>query len=149
MSITGYIVIGIVILLVILCYVLLMFAYIGCSKSYKTAFRNDAVILEILEEMKLATGSIAPGKPQYKKFGKYKISMYIDGEEFIREAELKNRKLKEGDHVEVRYSYDKKGNLDLESEALVSWLRGMFWASTAGIILGVVLAILKHNDMIH
>lgn len=145
MGIAGYIVIGLVILFLIVFYLGFMLAYIATSKSYKMAFRTDAVILEVLEEMKLATGSVTPGHPKYQRFGKYKVSIYVDDEEFIREAELKNRKLKAGDHVEVRYSYDKKGKLDLESEALVSWFTGMFWASTAGLILALVLAVLKYN----
>lgn len=145
MGIVGYVVIGIVILFLIVFYLGFMFAYIAASKSYKMASRTNAVILEVLEEMELATGSVTPGRSRHQKYGKYKVSIYVNGEEFIREAELKSRKLKAGDSAEVRYSYNKKGELELESEALVSWFTGMFWASTAGLILALVLALLKYN----
>ena len=86
--------------------------------------------------------------PRFRTFHKYKVSFWLDGKEYLEEAELKNCKLKVGDYIEVRYDISKKGKLQLESEAFLCWTREMAIGYTLGIVLGVVLSILKLNDII-
>ena len=148
MSIIGYIIIGIIIIILSLVYLLFLLSYIGSSKSYREAKRVNAIVEEELGNMKLATGSHSIGSPRYRTFYKYKVSFIVDGTEYIEEAELKESDLKVGDSVEVRYSISKKGKLSLESEAFLCWTREIAIGYILGIILGVVLSILKVNDII-
>lgn len=148
MNIVGYIILAICILFVLMIYALFLFGYIISSKNYRAAARTNATVIEILDEIKYATGEHSVGNVRYRKFQKYKVSLCIDGKEFIQEAELKNKKLAVGDIVEVRYDYDKKGKLYLESQALLCWLREMALGYTLGIIVGIVLSILKWKDLI-
>ena len=148
MSIIGYLVIGIVILFVLLIYILFLLAYLGASKSYREAIKTEAVIIEDLGDIKLATGSVAIGVPKFRRFHKYKVSYSVNGEEYIGDAELKNRKLNIGDVTEVRYSISKKGKVGLESEAYFCWTREMALGYTGGLILGIVLSILKVKGII-
>jgi len=148
MSWFGYLVIGIIIAVLLIVYVLFVLSYLGASKSYKEAKRINAVVKEDLGIMKLSTGSTAIGVPRFRTFHKYKVSFWLDGKEYLEEAELKNCKLKVGDYIEVRYDISKKGKLQLESEAFLCWTREMAIGYTLGIVLGVVLSILKLNDII-
>lgn len=148
MSLIGYIIIGIIIVIVSLVYLLFLLSYIASSKAYREAKRVNAIIQEDLGDMKLATGSTSIGSPRYRTFYKYKVSFVVDGTEYIEEAELKESDLKAGDSVEVRYSISNKGKLSLESEAFLCWTREMAIGYTLGIILGVVLSVLKVNDII-
>ena len=143
MSIVGYIVIGIVILFVLLFYLLFLISYIGSSKGWREAKRTDATILEDLGDMKLSTGSYAPGCPRFRTFHKYKVHYYVHGEEQIEEAELKNRKLKVGETVEVRYEISKKGKIQLKSEAFLCWTREMAIGMTLGIIVGITVSVME------
>lgn len=148
MSIAGYIVLGIVILFVLLFYILFVVAYLASSKGYREAKRTDATILEDIGDMKLSTGSHVIGCPRFRTFHIYKVSYYVNGEEQVEEAELRNRKLKVGETVEVRYNISKKGKIKLESEAFLCWTREMAIGYTLGIILGITLCVLKGKGMI-
>lgn len=144
----GYLVIGIIIVVMLLVYVLFVLSYLGASKSYREAKRINAVVKEDLGNVKLSTGSTATGVPRFRTFRKYKVSFWLDGKEYLEEAELKNCKLKVGESIEVRYDISKKGELKLESEAFLCWTREMAVGYTLGIALGVVLGILKLKDII-
>jgi len=148
MSVAGYIVIGIVILFLLLMYVLILIAYVGYSKAYKEAVKTQATILEDLGDMKMATGSLAIGVPRFRTFHKYKVSYFADGVEYTEEAELRKKTLNVGDVTEVRYNVSKKGKVSLESEAFLCWSREMAIGYTIGLILGVILSVLKINDVI-
>lgn len=148
MNIIGYIVLGIIIVIVLLIYVLFVLSYLGSSKSYRGAKRVNATIQEDLGDMRLAAGGQSIGTPRYRTFHKYKVLFFAEGKEYIEEAELKNCELKVGDSVEVRYSISKKGKVSLESEAFLCWTREMAIGYTLGIILGIVLSVLKVNDII-
>lgn len=148
MSIVGYIVIGIVILFLLMIYVLLLIAYIGYSKAYRGAIKTEAAIIEDLGDIKMATGSLAIGVPRFRTFHKYKVSYFANGVEHIEEAELRKNALNVGDVTEVRYNVSKKGKVSLESEAFLCWSREMAIGYTIGLILGVILSILKINDVI-
>lgn len=148
MSVAGYIVIGIVILFVLLVYLLFLLAYIVYSYRCKSAIRGQATIIEDLGDMKLATGSHAVGIPRFRTYHKYKVSLFVDGVEYIDEAELKDRALKIGDIIEIRYDITSKGKVELMSEAFLSWTREMAVGYTLGIIVGVVGSILHANGII-
>lgn len=148
MSIIRYIVIGIVILFVLLMYILFLLAYLGASKGYREAIKTEAIIIEDLGDIKLATGSVAIGVPRYRTFHKYKVSYSVNGVEYIDDAELKNRKLSVGDVTEVRYAISKKGKVSLESQAFLCWTREWAFSCTGGLILGIVLGILKVKGII-
>ena len=148
MSILGYIILGILIAILLLIYVLFVLSYLGSSKSYKEAMRTTATVIEDLGDLKMSVGSFAIGVPRYRTFHKYKVSFYLDGEQRIEEAELKNCHLKAGETTEIRYSISKKGKLLLESEAFLCWTREMAIGYTLGLVFGIVLAVLKLNGMI-
>ncbi len=148
MGIVGYIVLGIVILFLLLIYVMFLLSYITFAKSYKQAIRTNATIIEDLGDMKLTVGREGFGHKRYRTFRKYKVSYFVDGKEYIEEAELKNKEQKVGDVIEVRYGISKKGEVSLESEALLSWTREMAVGYTLGLILAVILCILKGFDII-
>ena len=148
MNLVGYIVAGAVIVILLLVYGLLVLSYLGSSKGYREAKRADAVIIEDLGDMKMATGNITIGVPRFRVFHKYKVSFWVDGQEYIEDAELKNRKLKVGDHIEIRYHISKEGRLKLKSEAFLCWSKEMAIGYTLGILLGIVLSVLKAKDMI-
>lgn len=145
MSIAGYIIIGIVILFLVGFYILLVISYLGTSKGYREAAKTDALILEDMGEVKLATGSHAIGFPRFRTFHKYRVSYYAEGREQIEEVDLRSGKRKVGDHVEVRYHVSTKGSIGLESEAFLCWLREMTIGYTVGLLLGVILAVFKMN----
>lgn len=148
MSIIGYIVIGIVILFVLLVYILFLLAYLGASKCYREAIKTEAIIIEDLGDIKLATGIVVIGVPRFRRFHKYKVSYSVNGVEYIDDVELKNRKLSVGDVAEVRYAISKKGEVSLESQAFLCWAREMAFGYTGGLILGIVLSILKVKGII-
>ena len=68
---------------------------------------------------------------------KYKVAFTVNGEEYIEEAELKNRTHKVGDIVEVRYDISKKGKVHLVSEAFLCWTREMAIGYTLGMLWGM------------
>lgn len=148
MNIIGHFVIGIVILFVLLMYVLFLLAYLGASKGYREAIKTEAIIIEDLGDIKYATGSVTIGVPKFRKFHKYKVSYSVNGEEYVDDVELRNRKLSVGDVTEVRYDISKKGKVSLQSEAFLCWTREMAVGYTGGLILGVVLSILKVKGII-
>lgn len=148
MNIVGYIVIGIVVLFILLIYVMFLVSYIGYSKVYREAMITKATIIEDMGEIKLATGSHSIGSPRYRQFYKYKVSYFVNGQEYIEEAELKKRTHNIGDVIEVRYDISKKGKVSLVSEAFLCWTREMAIGYTLGIIVGIIGAILSVNDML-
>ena len=148
MSITGCIIIGIVIFFLIVFYIILVISYLGTSKGYKEAMRTNAIILEDLGDMRLATGSHVIGSPRFRIFHKYKVCYYVEGIERFDEVELQSRKRKVGDWVEVRYNFLLNGTISLESEAFLCWIREMVIGYTLGLILGIILSILKVNGYI-
>ncbi|MBR5798545.1 MAG: hypothetical protein IKY23_00640 [Lachnospiraceae bacterium] len=148
MNFIGYIFIGIIILIFAAIYLLYVLTYLGTAKLYRQAERGTAVILEDLGDMRLKTGSATIGVPRYRTYHKYLVSFWVNGTEYTKEAELKNRKLAVGEQVEVRYEISRKGEMDLVSEAYLCWSREMAIGYTLGLILGIVLAVLKANDVI-
>ncbi len=145
MGIVGYIVIGLVILFVLLLYLMFLFAFIVSAMSYKNAIKTKATVIEDLGDMKLSTGMIAVGVPRFRTFHKYRVSYFVDGTEYIEEAELKNRNQKVGDVIKVRYGISNKGKVSLESEAFLCWTGEMAIGYTLGLILGIVLCFSKYQ----
>lgn len=143
MSIAGYIVLGIVILFLLLFYIVIGLSYLICSKAYRNAIRTEAVILEDLGDIKLATGSYTIGIPRFRMFHKYKVSYFVNEEKRIEEVDLRQQSRQIGDHVEVRYNISSRDKIQLESEAYVCWLREMAIGYTIGIIIGIILSIFK------
>lgn len=148
MSIAGYIVLGIVIAILLFVYVLYVVSFIGASKSYREAKRTKATIIEDLGDIKLAAGTRPGGVPRFRTFHKYKVSFYLDGEQHIEEAELKNCHLEVGETTEIRYSISEKGELSLESEAFLYWMKELVIGYTLGFGLGIALAIAKLKGII-
>lgn len=148
MSLVGYIVLGIIILILLMVYLGFVIAYLGSSKRYREAQKVTALIQEDLGDFKLSTGSSDIGVRRYRKFHRYLVSFRVDGEEYTEEAELKNRKLKVGEQIEVRYDISKDGSPKLVSQAFLCWTREIAIGYTLGIILGVVLAICKAKGII-
>lgn len=148
MNLIGYIVIGIIILIFAVIYLLLVLAYLGSAKGYREAKRVTAEIREDLGDLKMAIGSHSIGRPRFRTFHKYLVSFWVDGVEYTREAELKSRKLKVGDRVEIRYEVSRKGEIEPVSEAFLCWSREMAIGYTLGLILGIVLAVLKTKGVI-
>ena len=148
MSLAGYIVLGIIILILLLVYFGFVIVYIGTSMRYREAQRVTGRIQNDLGDFKLSTGSSNIGVCRYRTYHRYLVSFPVDGVEVTGEAELKNRKLKVGDKVEVRYELSKEGTPELVSQAYLCWLREMSIGYTLGIILGVVLAICKSKGML-
>lgn len=83
-----------------------------------------------------------------RRFHRYIVSFWVDGTEYFEEAELKNRNLNIGDHIEVRYDISQKGKVELKSEAFLCWSREMAIGYTLGIILGIVLSVMKMKGII-
>lgn len=73
--------------------------------------------------------------------------MYIDGVEMEKEVELRKPNLKVGDHVEVRYTTDKNGEIKMFNDGAHSWLKQMAIGYTAGIIFSVIIIILKYTGI--
>ena len=148
MNLVGYVVLGIIIVILLLVYALFVRTYLVTSKGYRQAKRVNAIIKEDLGDLKLATGSITIGVPRFRVFHRYSVSFWLDGNEYVEEAELKNCKLNVGDSIEIRYIISKKGKLELKSEAYLCWSREMAVGYTLGLILGIVLSVLKMKGII-
>ena len=148
MNIVGYIVLGIVILIVAIIYITFLWLYIGYARVNREATKTQAVIIEDLGKMKFSTGHHAIGVPRFRIFHRYMVSYWVNGQELIEETELKSHKYKVGERVEVRYDISKKGKVSLMSEAMLCWLQEMAVGYTLGLILGIVLSVLKANGYI-
>ncbi|MBO5524831.1 MAG: hypothetical protein J5986_14385 [Roseburia sp.] len=72
---------------------------------YKRAERCRGTILENAGTEETA----AYGRNQYRKYGKYRIQYTVGKETYQDEILLRDRKLKPGDGVEVRYIRDENG----------------------------------------
>jgi len=144
----GYMILGVVIVVLLYLYARVVLTYVRASKRYRTAKRVNAIMKEDLGDMKMAIRNITFGVSHFRVFHRYKVSFWLEGTEYVKEAEQKNRKLNVGDNVEVRYHISEKGELQLESEAFLCWSRERAVGYTIGLILGIVLSVLKTKGII-
>lgn len=138
----GYVILGIVILFILLLYISYVVAFIFYSKRYKNAIRINATIKEDLGELKMVVSHRSGGIPRYRRFEIYKVSFWLNGVEYIEEAELRNRTLKIGEVTEVRYDM-MEGKLKMVSEAYYAWIKEMAIGWTIGLIFGGALGVYK------
>lgn len=148
MAFIGYIILGIIIAILLIVYILFLLTYLSTSKKYKAASKVNGQITDDLGPVKKAVGGVAIGVPRYRVFHKYRVSFYLNGKEYSEEAELKDSYLNIGDSVELRYDISKEGEIKLRSEAFLYWSKEMAIGYTIGLLLGIVLSILKANDLI-
>lgn len=148
MTILGMIVAVIGILIVVALWLLFVLVAVTSIRIYKHATITDAVVVGNMEDVKYSTGHVTVGQPKFRTFYKYKISIHVDGHEQVVEAELAKRRLKEGDHICVRYVVTEDNEVDIVSTARIHWAMEMAIGYTLGIIFAIVLGILSVNGVI-
>lgn len=142
MTLVGIIVAVIGILIVFGLWLLFVLMAFTAVAIYKKATVVDGVIVENMGNVKYSTGHVTVGVPKFRTFYKYKVSINVDGQEQVVEAELANRTLKEGDHISVRYSVYENNEINIASTARIQWAMEMAIGYTLGIIFAIVLCIL-------
>lgn len=97
----------IIIAVLILAFVLILFLSYDIRQAgrYRRAERCRGTVLENIGTEKIA----AYGRHQYRKYGKYRVQYTVGQETYKDEILLKDRKLKPGDSVEVRYIREEGG----------------------------------------